>query len=223
MTIAVSPSLPAQDALQLTTLLDQLQGVAKAFQVDFVDGSFAKPASWPFNQTDTTFSEALTILAPYREAFIFEADCMVEKPEQYIEALIQAGFRKIILQYSSTDAYDQIYTLASKHEIALGIAITNDVSLLALEEIMSFFSYIQVMGITTIGVQGQPFDERTLKTVAVLRAQYKDVPIVVDGAVNESTAPYLVAAGATRLAPGSAISMAPDAAVAYKHLQALVS
>ena len=79
------------------------------------------------------------------------------------------------------------------------------------------------MGIKTVGKQGQPFDSRTEKNIERIKNKYPDLTIAVDGAVNESTIPVLVAAGAIRLAPGSAITRAPDSAEAYKHLHELAN
>ena len=79
------------------------------------------------------------------------------------------------------------------------------------------------MGIATIGVQGQPFDERTLATVSELRRLYPNYTIAVDGSVNQDTIQSLQQAGANRFAPGSAITAAPDPVVAYQELKNLVA
>jgi pentose-5-phosphate-3-epimerase len=46
--------------------------------------------------------------------------------------------------------------------------------------------------------------------------------IAVDGAVNKETITQLLAAGANRFAPGSAVSKALDPALAYKQLAELI-
>ena len=78
------------------------------------------------------------------------------------------------------------------------------------------------MGIARIGTQGQPFDERTLATVASLRTKYPAIEITVDGAVNADTIIPLREAGTNRFAPGSAVARAEDPVASYKQLASLL-
>ena len=74
-----------------------------------------------------------------------------------------------------------------------------------------------------MGQQGQPFDERTIDTIKYFRAKFPDLEIAVDGAVNSKTIPLLIAAGANRLSPGSAVSKNNNTKQAYLDLKKLVS
>jgi pentose-5-phosphate-3-epimerase len=71
-------------------------------------------------------------------------------------------------------------------------------------------------------MQGQEFDERTLDTIAKLRKSYPRLEIAVDGAVNAATIRRLLQAGATRFAPGSAITQTADPALSYKQLRGMI-
>jgi ribulose-phosphate 3-epimerase len=104
----------------------------------------------------------------------------------------------------------------------MGLGIMNTTPEALMHELIPQFDYLQVMGIASIGAQGQPFDERTLTTVHTLRERYPSLEIAIDGAVNETTIPRLVEAGANRFAPGSAIAKAPDPVTAYKQLLGLI-
>ena len=104
----------------------------------------------------------------------------------------------------------------------MGLGILNTTPSEFLHEWIPHFDYVQVMGIETIGAQGLPFDERTLGTVAQLRETYPELEIAVDGAVNASTIPRLIAAGANRFLPGSAIVRSPHPEEAYKQLLKLL-
>ena len=77
------------------------------------------------------------------------------------------------------------------------------------------------MGIAEIGEQGHTFDERSIERVSELRDAYPNVPISVDGGVDKGNAGALVAAGASRLAVGSAIWNSGDPAAAFEALRAM--
>ena len=220
MHYSIVPSLPAQSYGELTMLLDALQGISDGFQIDIVDGKFVPLISWPFTEKDPIAS--LEQLKVYAEQYELEIDCMVMNPEQYLDTFVEVGFQRVIIHYGSTDAYDEIFAHSKKHGYKLGIAGTNDIPI---EDLISSFEkvdFVQIMGIARVGEQGQPFDKRTLETVAKLRDLYPELEIAVDGSVNEETIPRLLAAGVNRFAPGSAIAKARDPVNSYKHLKDMI-
>lgn len=220
MEYSLVPSLPAASLTELTALLDALQGVSKGFQVDIVDGVFAPHTSWPFTEAEP-LSE-LTKLKPYADSYELEIDCMVMHPEQYLDTFVEVGFSRAVIHYGSTKEYDAIFLHAQKHGYKLGIAGTNDVAASDLLSVFPQVDFVQVMGIEHVGAQGQPFDERTLETVAEIRNKRPDLEIAIDGSVNAETIPRLVAAGANRFAPGSAITRAAAPKDAYRELLQLI-
>lgn len=217
--VSITPSFPAPDFASLTYTLNVLIGTASAFQIDIVDGDFATPASWPF----IAKTEDLLLLQPYAEQFDFEFDCMVREPQQYFDQLAAVGTKRIIIHWGSTSDLAATVNAARAQGWQVGLAITNDTPLTEVLAVLEQFDYVQVMGIARVGTQGQPFDERTLETVAALRAHDSVLEIAVDGSVNADTIPALVTAGATRLAPGSAITKADDLVSAYQHLTTLAN
>lgn len=216
----LAPSFPAPSWEALERVLLALRGVTREFQVDFVDGQFATPTSWPFNSAHGL--DDLARLLPYSKDFILEADLMCQAPEQYFDRLLAAGFSRIIVHYGSTEAWEEIIAHHQARSYRLGLACTND-TYKAAEVLLPHFDFVQVMGIARVGEQGQPFDERTLETVAELRLLDDERTIAIDGAVNEDTITKLKEAGANRFAPGSAITQSPDPVAAYKQLQSLLS
>lgn len=219
MLYSVVPSFPAPSWSELERVLCALSGHVAGFQVDLVDGQFATPPSWPFVTANGV--SALPEVLPFATMYELEADCMLREPLQYLDALVAAGFARIVVHFGSTDSWEAIFAHRETHGYRLGLAFTND----HIDEAISLiphFSYVQVMGIATVGAQGQPFDERTLTSVAMLREAYPELTIAIDGSVNVSTIPRLLAAGANRFAPGSAITRATDPLTAYKQLVALL-
>jgi len=217
--VCVLPSFPAPDVTSLMKVLDALVGVSSEFQIDVVDGNFAAPVSWPF----VTNISDIKQLQSYAAKYLIEFDCMVSEPQQYFDQLAVLDPERVIIHWGSASDLTATANAARAAGWMVGLAITNDAPMYEVLQVLDQFDYVQVMGIAVVGVQGQPFDERTIGTIALLRSQDSELEIAVDGSVNQETIPALVAAGATRLAPGSAITKADDSAAAYEQLLALAN
>jgi pentose-5-phosphate-3-epimerase len=219
--LSITPSLPAQSFTEIKELATTLLGTIPMLQVDIVDGEFVPAVSWPFTEPRDACAELLNLqLLP--PSLPLEMDCMVMRPELYLETFVSLSVANVIVHLGSTDAYDAIITHARTYRYQIGIALTNDRDLSELTPYIDRIDFVQVMGIAHVGKQGQPFDERTLTTLRTLRAAYPTLPLSVDGAVNSDTILKLRDAGATRFAPGSAIAKAADPVHAYKQLAHMI-
>lgn len=214
------PSLPAQSFTEIRTLLDTLRGISPGVQIDIVDGVFAPYVSWPFTEPDVI--HAFTQLGEYCNDFEIEIDCMCMHPEVYLDLFVALGVKRVVIHAGSTDDYEGCITHAHTHGYRIGLGIKNDTPTEIRDEYIPLFDFVQVMGIAHIGVQGQPFDERTLDTVSEIRKKYPHLEIAVDGAVNAETMPALFDVGVDRFAPGSAIAKSNDPRTAYKQLTQMV-
>ncbi len=218
--LTLVPSLPAESFSEIETLARKLDGVASGFQIDMVDGVFAPHISWPFSESDV-YSELLKI-ATLPMSLSYELDCMVQKPEQYLDVVFTLPIQTVLIHMGSTERYGEIFTRIKASGRKAGLAFTSDVVLAEIETLISEVDVVQVMGIREVGKQGQPFDERTVDTIKWLREKFPELSIAVDGGVNAVTIPKLRAAGANHFAPGSAISRSDNPATAYKQLATLL-
>lgn len=215
--ITIVPSLPAQTFREIEGLVSCLAPRIAEFQVDIVDGNFAQPVAWPYTE-----SEPLTALLKLQQlapTVAIELDCMIKNPEHIVDQALRCGVSRMVIHFGSTDNYAAVAERLQEEGVLVGLAITNDADLDEVQALRPLFDYVQVMGIAVVGKQGQPFDERTIETLKQLRQHDRDGVLAVDGAVNAETIPRLVAAGANRLAPGSAIAQAKDPVAALGVLQ----
>lgn len=215
--ISLVPSYPAPSWDSLESALNDLANISPEFQVDIVDGEFVPAVSWPFSG-----SCSFERLAQYADVFSFEIDCMVRSPRQYLDALADLCVSRVIIHHTSTDDYVSCIEHAREHDYKIGIAVLPTVSFEDVRDLIVQFDYVQVMGIREVGKQGQPFAPETVTLIKQIREVFPEKEIAVDGAVNKDTIPVLLAAGANRLAPGSAIVAAPDRASAYRDLCELI-
>jgi len=207
-----SPIVPAIipiNEAQLRVFVERLQRVPE-LHVDVVDGKFVSAISWPYEPSGVPQAcyQAL-------ERFSLEVDLMVAEPLTAATAWLLAGADRLVFHVESITV-EALATFASTTGVTLGIAANNDTPLLALLPYLPYVDHIQVMGIATIGSQGQPFDERALDRIQALAAYRNTHTIGLDGSVNAQTLPALAALHLDRYIMGSAIIQAEDPLLAYQ-------
>ncbi len=221
--IEIIPAIIPKSFADLQEKMSAVTGFVPLVQVDVTDGVFVPSKSWPYQkgvaQTDPDFAAIVKEEGgfPLWEELDFEVDLMVANPEAVLQDWISAGAKRLIVHLESiTTAGDdpkKVFERIKKNlpsreslvYIEIGVAINPDTPNEVLEPILEYVDSVQFMGISKIGFQGQPFDERVLEKVSALRAARPNVTISVDGSVNLDTAPKLVQAGVSRLVIGSAI------------------
>jgi ribulose-phosphate 3-epimerase len=127
----------------------------------------------------------------------FEAHLMVANPEKYITPLSDAGFKRLIAHIECTDP--RLFLEQAQYEhIEAGMAIDGPTEF---EQIEPFLEEIDVVLVMTIeaGFSGQSFMMETVDKIKKIRENFPDLPIEVDGGINDQTARLAREAGATRL------------------------
>lgn len=212
---------------ELVSHLERVKGFARAVQIDVVDGVFAPMATWPYRDRDS-FERILREEEgmPQWEDFEFEVDLMVEASKEAALEWVRAGASRIVIHIESPDDRGALEALQTYREgeasIEVGLAISLDTPIEKLDSLAHLGSFIQVMGISHIGKQGEPFDSRTLARVREMRDRFPSHIISVDGGVDDITGPALVEAGASRLVAGSFI-FEGDAKENYRILRTTVN
>jgi ribulose-phosphate 3-epimerase len=188
------------------------------FHLDLVDGDFVPSISWPYEP----IGEA-TSVKPHTDKFTLEVDLMVENPIKAARAWEKAGADMFVFHIETVDLPSFIdYVTHAPRDISVGVSFHGDTPIESIFPYIPHAEYIQVMGIHTIGSQGQPFSEETFAKIERLKQEFPYTPISVDGAVNESTIAKLAKAGVDRLIVGSAIVKQPDPEAAYQTLLNLI-
>ncbi|HEV8666654.1 MAG TPA: hypothetical protein VN665_02280 [Candidatus Paceibacterota bacterium] len=233
--IEVVPAVLPKSLHDLESNVLQIAGHAKRVQVDIVDGvyaqgSFLHKATWPYHDADTF----KTIVSqekglPHWGELNYEFDLMINDPAERVMDYVHAGASHILVHARSPGSITAVQHLVDLREdsgaisIQVGVALMCDAQPEELEQFEAQYDYVQVMGIATIGRQGEPFDRRALHLLERLHARYPDLPLQVDGGVNKNTIPELVKAGAQFLIAGSAVFGADDPAQAVTELEALAN
>ena len=138
----------------------------------------------------------------------FEAHLMVANPEKYIKPLADAGFKRIIAHVECTDPRLFLEQATYEH-VEVGIAIDGPSELELVEPFLDQVDTVLVMTIEA-GFSGQEFMQDTVEKIRRIHENLPDLPIEVDGGINDKSSKVVRDVGATRLVSTSFIFKHPD-------------
>lgn len=202
--------IPAVIPKSFEDILDaerKVRELVPIFQIDLVDGIFAKPASWPFIAELENKEEYVNMFL--NEILLeFEVDLMVKDVEPWIQFLIDLGTQRFIFHFDAIKSEDEMlrYMGAVKESGKdVGIAVTINDNPRKLKNLIPYLDVIQCMGIKEVGKQGEPFTNEVYDLMDTIKTLYGEVRLSVDGGVNEKNIKKIMEYGANTVVIGSAI------------------
>lgn len=197
-------------------------------QIDVVDGKFASPASWPYiAQEELRDMVGRGQMLPELHRIEYEIDLMCLDAEQAVGAWLALGATRLTFHAESVLSLSKFFSSVGQRYgadfVMFGLALNVASDLSLIEPYLSQIGYIQFMGITTIGRQGQPFNPSVLEKVRVFRTEHPEIPVQVDGGVSLESAKKLIALGVGNLIVGSRLVRATDPVVEIAKFEALRS
>lgn len=188
--VEVIPGILEQEFSEIEKKITLVQGLVDWVQIDVADGTLVG---------NTTFLDfgRLGGLGRLGERLSFEAHLMVARPEKYIRPLVDAGFRRLIAHVEATDP--RLFLEQAQYEsVEVGLAIDGATEF---EQIEPFLEAIDVVLVMTVeaGFSGSPFLPEAVEKIKIIHRNLPDLPIEVDGGINDQTARVVAGAGATRL------------------------
>ncbi len=137
-----------------------------------------------------------------------EAHLMVANPEKYIRPLVDAGFKRLIAHLESSDPRLFLDQARFEH-VEVGIAIDGPTEIEQIEPFLEEVDCVLVMMIEA-GFSGQEFGQENIEKIKTIHQGFPNLPIEVDGGINEATAKLVKDAGATRLVSTSYLFKDPQ-------------
>ncbi|MBI4039870.1 ribulose-phosphate 3-epimerase [Candidatus Daviesbacteria bacterium] len=160
-------------------------------QIDLMDNKFVQ------NQ-----SIGVDIVAKYQTKLKIEAQLMVEYPENWIDGLAKASVRRVVFPVEDQSGIDERIKQIKELGMEVGLSINPETEVNLLEPYAGLIDLVLVMSVHP-GFGGQNLLPGTFEKIKVIKGQNWNLPIEVDGGVNETNAKQLVEAGATNLVIGS--------------------
>jgi ribulose-phosphate 3-epimerase len=198
--VAIEASILSADFARLGEQAREAEAAGvDAIQVDVMDGRFVP---------DITFGPgAVRALRPLVRVPL-DVHLMVVSPERHLSAFVEAGADRLIVHQEACLHLHRVMQSIRELGIEAGVSINPGTSLAVLEEVLDLVDLIQIMTVNP-GWGGQPFLSSQLDKIRRLRKLLDkrglDLSIAVDGGIDQTTAPLVVAAGAGVLVAGSSI------------------
>jgi ribulose-phosphate 3-epimerase len=132
-----------------------------------------------------------------------DAHLMISNPDNLIPAFLDAGVASISVQPEVVTHLHRTLTMIRSGGAEAGVALNPTTSPRTIEWALPYLDFILVMSVNP-GFGGQSFIPEMADKIRRLR-EMTDLPIEVDGGINEETAPLVAEAGARVLVAGSAV------------------
>jgi len=158
--------------------------------IDFADNIFVQ------NQTIDP-----EIISKYPADFQKEAHLMVSHPKEWIEKLVEAGFKRVIFHLECEDDIQEVIDDIKNKGLEVGLAIKMDTAVEKLEPFISQVDVVLIMSIVP-GFQGQPFIAESLDRIREVKSKVT-ARVGVDGAVKDTNIKEIMEAGADFVIMGS--------------------
>jgi ribulose-phosphate 3-epimerase len=213
--VQIVPSLLSADFAALGAAIAAAErGGADMIHVDIMDGHFV-----PNLTMGPPVVKSLRRVANVP----LDVHLMIEEPDRYVEAFVKAGANCVTVHAEAAVHLHRTVQFIKSLGADAGVALNPATPVVALEEIAGDVDYVLVMTVNP-GFGGQTFIPRSESKIRavrdLLRRNGSSAPIEVDGGIDTTTAPRVVAAGADILVAGQAIFGSADAERATRELRA---
>lgn len=189
--IDVIPSICEQEWDQIERKISLVAPYVEWVQIDIADGSLVPTK---------TCLEFENFLACSKSVFL-EGHLMIAKPESFIRPLVDAGFRRLIAHVEADDP--RLFLDAAQfEEVEVGLALDSTTEIELIEPFLDQIDCVLVMTVEA-GASGQPLQPETIEKIRMIHEHVADMPIEVEGGINQQTAVIVKEAGAVRLVSSS--------------------
>jgi ribulose-phosphate 3-epimerase len=209
----VAASILAADFARLGEQVKAVEPWADMIHVDMMDAHFVPPLS--------IGPVVMESLRPVTELPL-HAHLMVERPQDLLEPLVEAGTNQITFHAESSVDAPKLLSGIREHGLRSGMAVN---PLTAVEDLFPHLDELDnviVMTLRETGWAGQPFQDSSLPKIESVRREIDrrglSVDVEVDGGINEESGRRCVDAGATVLAAASSVFRAGDPGEAARRL-----
>jgi ribulose-phosphate 3-epimerase len=212
-TVEIEPSLYAADFANLGEQIDiLLRTGARIFHFDVGDGHFVEPV--------TIGPIVLQAISPMIHAMGGVLDChlMVDNPTRHFPQIARAGGDSVTFHYEAVDDVQETIAVAREHGLQAGLAFNPETSPGDVVAAAAGADLVLCMSIHP-GYSGQTFMDDALERIAQTRELLPDdVPLQVDGGIDNDNVRAVYDAGATLIVAGSAIFHREDLQRSYRRL-----
>jgi len=215
LNVRIAPSILSADFATLGAAIAAAErGGADLLHVDVMDGHFV-----PNITVGPPVVRAIKRVATVP----LDIHLMISDPDRYIEAFAEAGAAMMSVHVEVLPHLHRTLTAIKGLGVKAGVVLNPSTPVVSIEEVAGDVDFVLVMSVNP-GFGGQAFIPRSEAKVRAVRTLLdragNTAPVEIDGGIDTSNAPRVVAAGAEILVAGAAIFHTPDPEAATRALKA---
>jgi ribulose-phosphate 3-epimerase len=197
----IAPSILSADFTRLGEQIAEAEaGGADWIHVDVMDGHFVP---------NITIGPMIVEAARRASQLPLDVHLMIENPDRYLDDFVGAGATCLTVHQETCPHLHRTIQRIRELGACPGVSVNPATPVETLDDVLPFIDLVLVMTVNP-GFGGQKFIRECLPKVARLSRKLEamgrqDIEIEVDGGIDSSTAPAVVAAGANVLVAGSAV------------------
>ena len=196
----VGASILTADLLHLCEQIELAEAAGvDFFHLDVMDGMFVP---------NITFGPVMVETVRRATTLPIDVHLMIEAPERYLEAFIEAGASTLTLHVEATSHLHSALQMLKRHDVRAGVTLNPATPLVLLEEVLPMSDQLLVMSVNP-GFGGQSFIPGALNKIERAHAMIELVNprcnLEVDGGIKASNIGRIRSAGADMFVVGSGV------------------
>lgn len=188
----IIPTILEKELSEIMSKIELLKSDAVLIQLDVVEKGFV--------DGETYFD--IDYLDDFKSDCDFELDLMVANPLKFVEKKYEKV--KKACSYVKGNFISQFLDKCNKNEYLAGVSLGPDDEIKSLLPYIENLDYVEFITVKP-GGQGRGFDTSSLEKIKTFRFTFPDIPIQIDGGINEKSIKDLLNLGIKDLVIGSAI------------------
>jgi ribulose-phosphate 3-epimerase len=216
--IEIVPSILSADFARLADEIARVErGGASMLHLDVMDGHFV-----------SNLTIGPPVVESIRKATRLHLDVhlMIENPERYAAAFVQAGANSVSVHYEACRHLDGVLGLIRNAGAMAGVVLNPGTPVALLQDVLEMADYVLLMSVNP-GFGGQKLIPYVLEKVRQLDRMRREkklaVTIEIDGGVHLDNLADVVRAGCDWIVTGSAIFHSADPEATVREMRAIAA
>ena len=202
--VQIFPSIISADFRCLGQQIAEVeQAGADRIHVDVMDGCFVP---------NITIGPLVVEAARKSTSLPLDVHLMIVEPERYLADFASAGADIILVHQEACPHLHRTVEQIKQLDKQAGVVLNPSTPITSLEEVIDILDQVLIMSVNP-GFGGQRFigssTQKVRRLQRLLQERGAQAAIEIDGGIDPTTAPAVVAAGASLLVAGSAVFGAP--------------